>query len=596
MNRRRSAAFGLVLAASALVGVAAPAVAQRPGRAPAPEKGHAAAKNKMGVRIITFDPSLTRAQMLAQVAASGGKVVTDLSAIHRMAVIPAKVTPAIFDKRIDAADGVTATELDRMISLRLPDSAGGKRATALAARSSATRTDPLHDLDAFAFPDPYGAENAPGVLQWDDDANGARKAWSRTKGDRTVRVAVLDTGAQFDHRELTTVNRAMSGSTVPCQFEYQGTVYDLDCEPDDYEGHGTWVASRIAGALNGFASNGIAPKVQVMSIKVLSAAAGGGLTSWIAAGMIQACDRKADIINMSLGGYDAIGADDTDLLLWMAAINYCRSKGTAIFASAGNDHVRVNTETVTIAGVAFPGVGVVDRGNEGISSVIPGDPLSAHDLRGLVETPAGLPGVIMVSSSNNANGAPDGYALPDGYDHPTVGLRDQLAYYSSYGSRVDIGAPGGARKLGIPRYDGGNDDVLYGGWGELGALSAGGDICTASGSPLSFACFQLGGQTFGWLQGTSMSSPNAAGVAALVLAAHHNLQGHPDALKRRLQRTARAPRSPNQVGPNDPTNTAPSLLSGPCTTGFCHLRYGPGLISNRDAFGAGIVNAAAAVR
>ena len=53
-----------------------------------------------------------------------------------------------------------------------------------------------------------------------------------------------------------------------------------DCRDGDFEGHGTWVASRIAGALNGFASNGVAPGVRIGSYKVLAAGL-GGLSSWM---------------------------------------------------------------------------------------------------------------------------------------------------------------------------------------------------------------------------------------------------------------------------------------------------------------------------
>ena len=43
-----------------------------------------------------------------------------------------------------------------------------------------------------------------------------------------------------------------------------------------------------------------------------------------------------------------------------------------------------------------------------------------------------------------------------------LGARDQLAYYSNFGSRVDLAAPGGARRYEIPLYDGGEGDLLYG--------------------------------------------------------------------------------------------------------------------------------------
>jgi subtilisin family serine protease len=304
---------------------------------------------------------------------------------------------------------------------------------------------------------------------------------------------------------------------------------------------------------------------------------------------------------MSLGGYDHPVADADDYLLWLEGVNYCRSKGTAIFASAGNEHVRVNRVDMTVGGVALTGVGRVDSGNEGIASIIPGSSFADSDLRGLLETPAGVPGVIMVSATNNAIGGSTSSTTINANAKALVwpdalfGKQDQLTYYSSYGSRIDISAPGGARKFNIPRYDVGNADILYGGWGSLGALDASGEICTdpASASPLTFACFKVNGAGFGWLQGTSMSSPNATGVAALTLAAHPELQGDPDGLLAQLQSTARTDMV-NYMGPNDPNNKAVSAAGAPCTTGWCHIdRSNP--ISFGDAYGAGMVNAGAAV-
>jgi len=124
---------------------------------------------------------------------------------------------------------------------------------------------------------------------------------------------------------------------------------------------------------------------------------------------------------------------------------------------------------------------------------------------------------------------------------------------------------------------------------------ASGEICTdpASASLLTFACFKVRGAGFGWLQGTSMSSPNATGVAALTLSAHATLQGNPDGLLARLKVTARTDMK-NYMGPNDPANKAPTAAGVDCTTGWCHInRNAP--IGFSDAYGAGMVNAAAAV-
>jgi subtilisin family serine protease len=534
--------------------------------------------------------------MVSTIQAAGGEITTDLSKLGRMAV---RSDRAGFAAALRRNASVKAVSVDRVIrsgrqDVSPADASVSAKSPQLGSPGPDPIPDPWHDLTSF-----FGETNPRGILQWDDLANGAVNAWSTTTGDRSVKVAVIDTGVTGSHKEiLPNFDQRTSTNTIPCNLLTRqfGPLGQKDCSNVDTEGHGTWVASRIAGAVNGFASNGIAPQSTLMGFKALSTTLGGGLTSWIVDAMIRACDADADIINMSLGGYNHPVNDAEDTLIWVDAVNYCRAKGTAIFASAGNEHVRVNRVNMTVGGVPLTGLGQVDAGNEGIASVIPGDPISAWDFRGLLEVPGGIPGVVMVSATSNANGAPPaGYGWQAGIEKPTVGAVDQLAYYSSYGSRIDIAAPGGARKLGIPRYDGGPADILYGGWGELGALTANGEICQdpSLASPLTFTCFKVNGAAFGWLQGTSMSSPNAAGVAALVLAARPNLRENPDALLARLQQTARTGMV-NLTGPNDPANKTPGFDGTPCATGYCHLQFRTP-ISAADAYGAGIVNAEAAV-
>ena len=563
--------------------------------------------NPFGITIVRFKAGTSAAQMRAAIQAAGGEVVTDLSKLNAMAAAP---VAADFKARVKANALVASAFADRIYTRPAPDVSGadagitGNNEPALG-NPGATAPDPWHNLASY-----LGETNPEGILQWDDNRMNVPAAWNTTTGNRSVRVAVIDSGVQGSHKELLpNYDNQASANTIPCNTltrVYGNAIvkqYNLkDCSSEDTDGHGTWVASRIAGAANGFASNGVAPNVQVVGFKAL-ATGFGGLSSWILDAMIRACDSDVDLINMSLGGFD----DPSDpeqvdgYLLYYLVVQYCRSKGTAILASAGNNHVRIHRKTLTLQSASFgavtlSGVGQVDTGNEGYASNVPGAPLADADYRGLLETPAGVPGVIMVSSTGNANGAPPiGYSWPLN-QKPTAGAKDQLAYYSNYGSRIDITAPGGARKLGVPRYDGGPADILYGGWGTLGALDASGEICTdpSLSSLLSFACFKVQGAGFGWLQGTSMSSPNATGVAALTLAAHPELQGNPSGLLARLQATART-NMVNQTGPNDPNDTTSSYAGVPCSSGFCHLKFGAGLISFSDAYGAGMVNAAAAV-
>ncbi|HXD07267.1 MAG TPA: S8 family serine peptidase [Burkholderiaceae bacterium] len=558
--------------------------------------------NSLGVVVVRFKAQASADQMRGAIAQAGGEVVTDLSKLGRMS---AKASDDGFTARIKSNPLVAGAFTDKVFGHPGADVSGndagvtGGNDPQLGNPGPNGPPDPWHNLASF-----LGETNPEGILQWDDNRMNVPAAWAVTTGNRSVRVAVIDSGVQGSHKELlANYDNQASTNTIPCNLLTRqfGPLGKKDCSSEDTEGHGTWVASRIAGAANGFASNGVAPNVQIVGYKALSTTLGGGLTSWITDAMVQACDANVDLINMSLGGYDVAGADDEDYLLWVDAVNYCRAKGTAIFASAGNEHVRVHKVNMLIGGRSLVGVGRVDAGLEGIQSIIPGDTLANNDLRGLLLTPGGVPGVIMVSATGNAIGgsassnAINANAKALVWPDSQFGLRDQLTYYSNYGSRVDIAAPGGARKFNIPRYDVGDADILYGGWGSLGALDPSGEICTdpASASLLTFACFKVQGSGFGWLQGTSMSSPNATGVAALTLAAHPNLQGNPDSLLARLKATARTSMV-NAMGPNDPVNSAPSAAGVPCTTGWCHVdRNNP--IAFSDAYGAGMVNAGAAV-
>src|SRR5262249_56966444 len=152
-----------------------------------------------------------------------------------------------------------------------------------------------------------------------------------------------------------------------------------DCGTDDEDGHGTWVASRIAGELNGFASNGVAPNVQVSSYKVL-ASGFGALPDWILAGLLAACSDGVDLVNMSITGY-LNPSDPTDAqtyLLFSDAVQYCRARGVTVFAAAGNEHVRVDRVALNVAGRALSGVGRVSTGPDGIATASPGASSVTH--------------------------------------------------------------------------------------------------------------------------------------------------------------------------------------------------------------------------
>ena len=210
--------------------------------------------------------------------------------------------------------------------------------------------------------------------------------------------------------------------------------------------------------------------------------------------------------------------------VWQAvqrAIRYAQNKGVLTIASAGNSNVDLQHK-------------FIDAGspNDGSS------PVETREINGAcLDLPAEAPGVVTVSA---------------------VGTQRLKSYYSSYGQGVvDVAAPGGDTRQPNP------------------AVST---IANAVLSSVINTVTKVNG--WGYMQGTSMASPHAAGVAALALSAHPNLQ--PAALAAFLERTA------------DPL---------PCPEGVYNPR--PGLDQylaecsggNRNGFyGAGEVNAANAVK
>ncbi|WP_405764236.1 S8 family serine peptidase [Actinacidiphila glaucinigra] len=150
---------------------------------------------------------------------------------------------------------------------------------------------------------------------------GAPEVWAQGNTGEGVKVAVLDTGVDAEHPDLADrINT--SASFIP---DEQDTL--------DYQGHGTHVASTIAGT--GSASDGkergVAPGVRLDIGKVLNSE-GSGQESWIIAGMEWAAqDRQARIISMSLGG----GGDHTDPMS-QAVDRLSRETGALFVIAAGN--------------------------------------------------------------------------------------------------------------------------------------------------------------------------------------------------------------------------------------------------------------------
>jgi thermitase len=142
-------------------------------------------------------------------------------------------------------------------------------------------------------------------------------AWNTTTGSRSILVAVIDTGIDYNHPDLTA--------------NYNASGYDWvnnDADPLDDSGHGTHVAGIIAAVLNN--SMGIAglAQVQIMAEKALDAN-GTGYESDLANAIYHAVVHGAKILSCSWGG-------EEDSQLIHEAIQYAFGQDVLIVAAAGN--------------------------------------------------------------------------------------------------------------------------------------------------------------------------------------------------------------------------------------------------------------------
>ncbi|MGW1975766.1 S8 family peptidase [Streptomyces sp. NPDC001889] len=174
---------------------------------------------------------------------------------------------------------------------------------------------------------------------------GAPAAWAAGSDGTGVRIAVLDTGVHADHGDL-------KGQVLGAK-NFTGS-------PDtrDRVGHGTHVAATAAGTGAGHTGKkyrGVAPGAKILSGKVLDDD-GWGDESGIIAGIDWAVAQGADIVNLSLGGYDTPELDPLE-----AHVNQVSDTTGVLFAvAAGNDGPDAGTVSSPGSAEAALTVGAVD--------------------------------------------------------------------------------------------------------------------------------------------------------------------------------------------------------------------------------------------
>jgi len=243
-----------------------------------------------------------------------------------------------------APKGVRVPELDRIYKLEVELEEGESLEDVVAAYNSdrdveyaelnyivsicATPNDPLYPIQwalsntGQMYPESGKYNSPPGTDDCDIDAP---EAWDIHTGSSDVIVAVVDTGVDYNHRDLDD-NMWTDGSG---HWGYD--FINDDADPIDDHGHGTHCAGIIAAeGDNSLDVTGVCWDAKIMALKFLDET-GSGSTSDATEAFYYAVDNGADVVSNSWGGsgYSQSMQD---------AIDYAYSQGVIMVAAAGNDN------------------------------------------------------------------------------------------------------------------------------------------------------------------------------------------------------------------------------------------------------------------
>lgn len=583
MRKRKAALVALVAAAAFAVpiGTAGAGTASQDA-----VSGQAAASAATGTGefVVVYADGVDVSAARSAIAAAGGTVVDEIEAlgIARVTTGDAGFSHAVMAS--GTAKGVVRNHSvgsdtrgaahrfaeERALEDRATYSAGGPGADASAAAS-----------DKKAGPETFS------YLQWDMQMIGATPtlAHATATGDG-VTVGIIDTGIDGSHPDLApNFNAALSRNFTtdipdidgPCEAEPDSVC--TDPANVDEGGHGTHVAGTVAAAANGIGVAGVAPDATLVNLRAGQDSGFFFFFETVAA-ISYAGDNGIDVVNMSFYTdpwlYNCASEDDyiegevtPEQLAEQAliregiidAVAYARANGVTLVAAAGNQHTDLAAPTR-------------------FDDTSPDYPLDTAEPRTVtnncLDLPSEAPGVIQVSA---------------------VGPSKVKSDYSTWGlGAIDVAAPGGWFRDGFGTQDFMEpENMILSTYPEAvarqeGGVNPGGGVkdphfykrdCTRGGT---CAYYQ-------YLQGTSMASPHATGVVALIIQAHGTPDGtdgfdlSPDAVYDILTSTASNTPCPDPALLDYTEEGRPASWNATCT----------GTPDYNSNYGEGIVNAAAAV-
>ncbi|KQM81247.1 S8 family serine peptidase [Agromyces sp. Leaf222] len=581
------------IAATSVFVLGLTALAAAPASAFTTDAGQATGEQEY---VVLFTAGTSSAAAQAAVTAAGGTIVSQNTDVG---VATVRTTDADFAADALAQGAIEGTAQNRIIADVPDDAVSGDEAKKLDEAEAEVRAGGGKTPGAPAAKKGKGGKEITpeplASLQWDMQQIGATVdgSYKVERGSDKVLVGILDTGVDGTHPDIAPNFDAKKSRnfTVDVPVDANGGVIDGACEDEadgscndaanvDENGHGTHVASTIGSPINGIGIAGVAPNVKLVNLRAGQDSGYFFLQPSIDA-LTYAGKIGVDVVNMSyyvdpwLFNCTSHPADSpadqqeqqTIVKAMQRALDYARLRGVTLVSAAGNgatDYTKV----------------ISDAGSPDFADV-PGEVAYTRDLLDpatCTSMPSEGKGVISVSSTGESK---------------------RKAYYSDYGNGyVDVAAPGG------DVYDtaGNTRDIskaILAAYPqalalEEGAIDEAGNIlvdgvvksCDTAGTTCGY---------YQYLQGTSMASPHAAGVAALIVSKY----GIPDIIRggkylpasvvdARLRQTA-----VDTACPTPPAFTYTRITPAGATITATHTCEGN--VKQNGFYGNGIVNALKAV-
>jgi len=445
--------------------------------------------------VVLARSAATTSGAVAAAKAAGGEVIETNAAIGTVTVRSSNpsfvaavtsrtdaVAGAARDQRIGSAPGVAPVRRDAVERERA------------AGAAKAAKAKKAKGADTFAD------------FQWDMKMIHAPEAHAVETGSKKVRVGIIDTGIDASSPDLApNFDWKLSRNFTTDIPDIDGPCEVASCVDPAYVddgGHGTHVAGTVAAAANGVGITGVAPDVDLVNLRAGQDSGYFFLQPSLDA-LTYAADNGIDVVNMSYfvdpwlyncannpADTPAAQAEQRTIVAAMnRALDYAHARGVTLIAAMGNEHTDLGKPLPDVLSPDYP------PGTEYTRTIDNATCLS------------------MPSEGNHV------------LDVTSIGPSTTKADYSSYGlEHAWVAAPGGYFRdgFGTPTYRT-NGNLILSTYPlkvaqEEGAVDEDGNIvpeaeglyfkdCTAKG--------QCGYYTY--LQGTSMASPHAVGVAALAI-------------------------------------------------------------------------------